>query len=435
MNSIKKITIITFSAFMACSLVFCGDALAGKKKKRKEAWDAFDTAMGMLRDGKYEFAARAFNKAGTKYQYDKLDFTGFQKTELTNLNALIYEGRSWFLKASRACENCDKEAKGKIYDLANTAYQKALGMEPDSALVHVLLGNLYYEQDKFDEGVKAVKKGLDLGIKGDGDGLVHDSKLEISAMDAHFFLGELYYFSGKNDLALKEFKRSIGIIDQKINKLSKKAGQFEKDKMTSNASSIDVAAAGFARHKFEEAKNKYRKFDRCYASGGMDQCMGIPEWQHVRRYRGAHWFLGNAYKRKGDYGKARQNYKYAAAMGVSLGAKYLADLDLDVCKDLAKKNKDKALPVMTQEVRKYLIQGQALRKAEKYGEAIEKLNKVVEIEPLTSAVYYNLGLIEGAKKNYLPAMNRMKCFLELDPNHAKAQKAQDKIYEWEAFVK
>ncbi len=104
------------------------------------------------------------------------------------------------------------------------------------------------------------------------------------------------------------------------------------------------------------------------------------------------------------------------------------------CQALAEKNRGKALPKMTMEVRKYLIQARALRKTRKYAQAIEILDKAIELEPRLSSAYYNIALIEGARERYLQAVNNMKCFLALDPRHKKAQNAQDKIWEWEAIL-
>ncbi|MFC1522879.1 tetratricopeptide repeat protein [Elusimicrobiota bacterium] len=385
MNSIKKITVIAFSAFLTCSLVFCGDAWAGKKKKAKQA---FEEAHGRVGKGYYDAAATLFWKA---YQYDP-----------KNINALIYAGKSYFLAASK-CKKCLESVKKSNYDSAISTLKEAIEKVPANGLPHLFLGEVYYELEKDNEAIEAFTKAVELKVE-------WDSQFgKVTQMDAHHYLGRSLYFAGKYDSALKQLQAVLQNIETFKNKCAKDPWP------DACKQSVEWDMKKYREYSLQEIRNKYGNFD------------------HIYNYRVNFWYLGNVYKRKGDLKKAREYYQEAANLGISLGHKYLSKLDFEECEALAKKNKGKPLPAMTAEVRKYLVQGQALRKAKKYDKAIEKLSEAIKLEPSTPSAYYNIGLVYGAMENYPLAINKMKCFRSLDPNHAQAQKAQDKISEWEAL--
>lgn len=92
-------------------------------------------------------------------------------------------------------------------------------------------------------------------------------------------------------------------------------------------------------------------------------------------------------------------------------------------------------PKLSEEQRKYIIQANAMNEARKYKNAIKLYNKVMDLNPISyPSGYYNLALIASLDENYPFAVFCMKKYLMLLPNAEDAREAQDKIYEWEAFL-
>lgn len=91
---------------------------------------------------------------------------------------------------------------------------------------------------------------------------------------------------------------------------------------------------------------------------------------------------------------------------------------------------------ISEEQRKYFVQGNAMAEAMNVREAIELYNKALSINPIAyPAGYYNLSCLASLIYNYPLAVCSMKKYLMLVPDVKDAREAQDKIYEWEAFIK
>jgi tetratricopeptide (TPR) repeat protein len=71
-----------------------------------------------------------------------------------------------------------------------------------------------------------------------------------------------------------------------------------------------------------------------------------------------------------------------------------------------------------------------------YDQAINYYDQAIAINPLSSPnSYYNYALIAAVAEKYELAVLNMKKYLLLLPNAEDARSAQDKIYEWETFIK
>jgi tetratricopeptide (TPR) repeat protein len=93
-------------------------------------------------------------------------------------------------------------------------------------------------------------------------------------------------------------------------------------------------------------------------------------------------------------------------------------------------------PEISEEQRKYFIQGNAMAEAMQVTKGIEFYNKAIAINPVAyPAGYYNLACMATLIDNYPLAVCSMKKYLMLMPDADDAREAQDKIYEWEAFIK
>jgi tetratricopeptide (TPR) repeat protein len=93
-------------------------------------------------------------------------------------------------------------------------------------------------------------------------------------------------------------------------------------------------------------------------------------------------------------------------------------------------------PEISEEQRKLLIQGNAMNEKMNYDQAINFYDKAIAINPLSSPnSYYNYALIASVAEKYELAILNMKKYLLLMPNAEDVRSAQDKIYEWETFIK
>lgn len=92
-------------------------------------------------------------------------------------------------------------------------------------------------------------------------------------------------------------------------------------------------------------------------------------------------------------------------------------------------------PMLSEEQRKLIVQANAFVEQKNYGKAIEKYLKAVELDPTSyPAAYNNLALLFAQNNDPVMAIFYMKHYLLLEPNANDARSAQDKIYEWEAFM-
>ena len=89
-------------------------------------------------------------------------------------------------------------------------------------------------------------------------------------------------------------------------------------------------------------------------------------------------------------------------------------------------------PAITEELRKYIVQANAMNEKKNYPSAMNLYIKVIDTNPFAyPAAYFNLALIAAQTENYVYATVNMKKYLLLVPEAEDARAAQDKIYEWE----
>ena len=94
----------------------------------------------------------------------------------------------------------------------------------------------------------------------------------------------------------------------------------------------------------------------------------------------------------------------------------------------------KVKPAISEEVRRYIVQANAMTQSKNYNKAIELYEKAIAIDPTNPMVYNNEALLLAMVGQYSSAINRMKKYLKLVPEAEDARAAQDKIYEWDAEI-
>jgi len=93
-------------------------------------------------------------------------------------------------------------------------------------------------------------------------------------------------------------------------------------------------------------------------------------------------------------------------------------------------------PEMSEEQRKLIIQGNKMNSQLNYDYAMLYYDKAIALNPISSPdSYYNYALIAALAEKYELAILNMKKYLLLFPNAEDVRTAQDKIYEWETFIK
>lgn len=94
-----------------------------------------------------------------------------------------------------------------------------------------------------------------------------------------------------------------------------------------------------------------------------------------------------------------------------------------------------AKPPLPEELRKLVVQAEALREEKKYDSAIELYQKVVAADPVVYPdAYYNMALLAEQGNRIINAIYFMKTYLLLRPDSPDARAAQDKIYAWELKI-
>ncbi len=102
---------------------------------------------------------------------------------------------------------------------------------------------------------------------------------------------------------------------------------------------------------------------------------------------------------------------------------------------VAKYREAGAKPEFPEAARRFRVQAEAAVQAKEYDDAADFYAEALKIAPWWPEGRFNRALILGELKGYAEAMAEMKRFLALEPTHAQARAAQDKIYEWEGKIR
>jgi tetratricopeptide (TPR) repeat protein len=124
--------------------------------------------------------------------------------------------------------------------------------------------------------------------------------------------------------------------------------------------------------------------------------------------------------------KAQSNYK------ATIMNNQLAEFKMKSSEYLSKEVK----PDLSEEQRKFVVQANAASEEKKYALALEMYDKVFQINPYSYPQgYYNAALIAAQQQDFALAIFNMNKYIILSPNAEDTRKAQDKIYEWEMYIK
>jgi hypothetical protein len=91
-------------------------------------------------------------------------------------------------------------------------------------------------------------------------------------------------------------------------------------------------------------------------------------------------------------------------------------------------------PALPEEVRKMLVQADALAKRDEGAKALPLLEQARRKAPWFPPVHYNLAMMNAMNKDFSGAIEAMTAYLEIAPDAPDARQAKDKIYEWETML-
>ena len=92
-------------------------------------------------------------------------------------------------------------------------------------------------------------------------------------------------------------------------------------------------------------------------------------------------------------------------------------------------------PELNEDARKLIVQATSSAKEKKYFNAIKLYQKAIETDQSYPESHFNIALLLAQEEDYEYAMLEMKKYIMLVPDAKDARSAQDKIYEWEVYLK
>lgn len=222
---------------------------------------------------------------------------------------------------------------------------------------------------------------------------------------------------------------------------------LEKEKSGELGDNVSVGLS-YARllaeaNQVEKSRDEFERLIRLdpnnaealYASGVLSVQLNDDELAEKRlksvlrlgqRMLGASFYLGRLYEKQKDFDRALEHY-LAVRQGEfylnaqARAASILADMgDLDRAREHLHSIR---VSNEQEQVRLYLVEGELLRKAEKYQEAMDFLSEKLELVPNDTSLRYARALIAEKLSNLDLAEKDLKMIIEREPGNAQALNA------------
>lgn len=130
------------------------------------------------------------------------------------------------------------------------------------------------------------------------------------------------------------------------------------------------------------------------------------------------------YEKAGQYGQALKEYARLIEISDADKAKWVR---IRVARIIAQ---NPSLVELKDDARKYFLHAEVLFTKDKFEEAIEELDRAIQIQPFNPQIYFNKALLHEKISDYAGAIENMEIYLQLNPNAPNGQTIKDQIYKW-----
>ncbi|GAB5045729.1 tetratricopeptide repeat protein [Thermodesulfovibrio sp. TK110] len=130
------------------------------------------------------------------------------------------------------------------------------------------------------------------------------------------------------------------------------------------------------------------------------------------------------YEKAGQYGQALKEYARLLEISDSDKAQWIRSRVARII------SQNPSLIELKDEARKHFLHAEVLFTSNKYEEAIEELDRALQIQPFNPQIYFNKAVIYEKISDYAKAIENMESYLQLNPNAPNAQTIKDQIYKW-----
>lgn len=375
---------------------------SGEKDTLKQVGEAYDQALSLQQQGKYDEALPLYQKVvglaprdagyayslGTLYQA-KGDLTQaqmwYEKAIALDPKNNDYKqvlSTATALKAQPLIEEAEKKHTAGDFAGAIESYKKALEVTPNDAHTWSNYAGALQASDDFGGARGAYSKAVELNPKGEVEAFYY-----LAALDEHF---------GQGPKALTEYQRYITASPHGGNVT---LAQARIKALSLDPSKVEKLATSKERQQQATAGTAYQDAIQLQQASKFDEAIAkYKEAIAVQPNEASYWYsMGTAYQGKGDIDSAAEAYAKASTLNPK--EKQYSDLVLSLKAGKAGSITDEAIAKHT---------------AGDFAGAIELYNKALAITPNAPRTWSNLAGAYSAMDNFSQARNAYQKAVDLD---------------------
>ncbi|AVQ72215.1 hypothetical protein B5D77_13725 [Microcystis sp. MC19] len=337
----------------------------------------------------------------------------------------------------------------KKYELALADWNKAIELNPNLAMAYNNRGNIYYDQQKYELALadwnKAIELNPNLAMAYNNRGNIYydQQKYELALADwnkaielnpnlamAYNNRGLLYYNQQKYDLALSDYNQAIKINSDFAEAYNNRGNLYRRQQKYKLALDDYNQAIKINPNDAEAYNNRgnlyydQQKYELALAD--YNQAIKINS-----DFAGAYYNRGNIYYDQQKYDLALSDYNQAIKINSDFAEAYNSrgNLYSDLQKyDLALSDYSKAIDINPNYANAYNNRGILYSDLQKYDLALSDYSKAIDINPNYANAYYNRGLLYHNQQKYDLALADYNQAIELNRNLAMAYNNRGNIY-------
>jgi tetratricopeptide (TPR) repeat protein len=296
----------------------------------------------------------------------------------------------------------------KDYARAEEEYRRALFLDPTAARIYYALGNVFYDQGRFQDAIQAYKEGL----RNQPDDAI-----------AYKNLGIAYEAQQRYPEAIEQYQKAIKLDPEYAHAYNNLGHAYVRQRRYADAI-----------EQFRKAIEMDPKYARAYNGLGnvyyalKRHSEAIEQFQRAieldPQYLHAYANLGNSYYAQQRYPEAIEKYQKAIELNpkdahayANLGNVYFTQKRYEDAIRLY----ERAIELDSKKSYvAYLLNnlGRAYYAQQLYSKAIEQYKKAVELDPQQGMAHYSLGLAYLITKDRSAAAEQHEILRKLDSNYA-----------------